>query len=160
MLSGKVMSVEYLEGVGAGDLPSLMPVCPPLSSPSTPPPISLPSLCVFGLFLWVPSYTSVSSLPPGPPPSVSGSDLLLLLGLSLSLHFLVLAFCSLFLSPWLTLDHFCVYVWSLAPLSPHPCLSLSSLVLASAPPSLHPSLCWILPLCLTFLSSWPLALPL
>lgn len=67
--------LEYLEGVQAGDLPSLMPICTPC----------LPyahlllfhchlCVCLWTLFLWVPSYPSVSSLPPGPSPSISGSD--------------------------------------------------------------------------------------
>ena len=46
LLGGKVMSVEHLEEVWAGDRPLLMRVCPPLSSPSTPFRVSLLSLCL------------------------------------------------------------------------------------------------------------------
>ncbi|XP_004674075.1 PREDICTED: transmembrane protein 151B [Condylura cristata] len=44
--------------------------------------------------------------------------------------------------------------------SPHPCLvCLLSLTLTFVPPSLHPSLCWVLPLHLTPHSSWPFPHP-
>lgn len=74
-VSGKVVSVKHLEGVWAGDLPSLMPVCPPLSSPPLSPaplpPLRLSldsvslgatlSICVCHLGLLPPSLALISS---------------------------------------------------------------------------------------------------
>lgn len=165
-VSGKVESVRHLEGGRAGELPSLTPVCPPLSSPSTLSCSTAAFAPVLGL-CFSGCHPIHLCWPPGPPPSISGADLFLLLGVSVSLHFPVLAFCSLFLSLRLTLGHFYVYLWSLAPLSVSHVLSiipaglcLSSLMLASAPPSLHPSLFWVLPLSHFLLILAPLPVPL
>lgn len=109
--------VSEASGRGLGWGPAFADAC--LSSPVLPSTFSrsiaafasVLGLCVSGC------HPIHLCLPPGPPPSLSGADLFLLLGVSVSLHFPVLAFCSLFLSPRLTLGHFYVYFWSLAPLS-------------------------------------------
>lgn len=118
-----------MEGVWAGDLPLLMAVCPSLSSPSTLFPVSLSSCvsldsCFSGchpIHLCLLCYLGLLS------PSLALIPLCLLgcLSLSLSLNFPILTFCALFLSPWLILGHFCVYLWSLGPISALPSLSIS-----------------------------------
>lgn len=126
-----------LERVWAEDLPSLMPGCLFLFFPSTPSLVSSPSLCL-PLELFLDTILSIWA---------STSDLSPPLVWCLSLYFPVLAFWSPFFS-WFCLGPFCVYLWSLVPISVsscyipvcHPGAGLLSLHLCLSP------LCWLLTL--------------
>lgn len=138
----------------------LMPVCPPLSSPSA-------FSCFIAIFVSLDSCFSRAILYICVSSATWAFSLLFWLG-SLSVSWGVFLFVLpypgiLFPFPVPVAHSGSLLCFSLnlgPPLSTF--LSLSSLVLASTPPSLHPSLCWILPLGLTHfpLISAPFPAPL